>query len=115
MKRAQPKFEVVLVEAVQEGLDSISPSCTDIVLFHLQKHTVIRTDKPNIDPEAFDDCLKEIFGFGAKVIEKKILERLFSKLEAPRKIDCGFKFAEEVERAQRLLSSSAVLVAKATH
>lgn len=106
---------MVLVEAVQEGLDSISPSCTDIVLFHLQKHTSIRTDKPNIDPEAFDDCLKEIFGFGAKVIEKKILECLFLKLEAPQKIDCDFKFAEEVERAQRLLGSNGVLVAEAVH
>ena len=106
---------MVLVEAVQEGLDSISPSCTDSVLFYIREQTSIRADGTSIDPEAFDDCLKKIFGCGAKVIEKKILERLYSKLEAPQKIDSGFKFVEEVERAQRLLGSNGVLVAEAAH
>jgi len=112
VKRGQPKFEVVLVEAVQEGLNSISPAVSDVVLFHLQKQASIRIDEHVIDPEAFDDGLQKIFGCGAKVIEKKILERLYLKLETPQKIKCDFKFAEEVKKAQKLLGSNGVIVAE---
>lgn len=94
---------MTLVEAVQDGLNSISPSVSCAVLFYLEKAEAISCDQHFIDPEAFDDGLKKIFGFGAKVIEKKILESLYVKLEAPRRIGDSFEFTEEVKKAQKLM------------
>lgn len=101
---------MVLAQAVQEGLDSIGPSISDAVLFHLQRSDAIRVDQHFIDPEAFDDGLKKIFGYGAKVIEKRILEVLYLKLEAPRKIRDDFRFSEEVKKAQKLRGSTEMLI-----
>ena len=110
MKRGQSRFNTVLAQAVQEGLDSIGPSISDAVLFHLQRTDAVRSDRSFVDPEAFDDGLKKIFGYGAKVIEKRILEVLYVKLEAPRKIGGDFRFSEEVEKAQKLLGSTEILI-----
>ena len=110
MKRGQSRFNAVLAQAVQEGLDSIGPSISEAVLFHLQRTSAIRSDRHFVDPEAFEDGLKNIFGYGAKVIEKRILEVLYVKLEAPRKIGGDFRFSEEVKKAQKLVSSTEILI-----
>ncbi len=102
MLRGQPKFNAALVEAVHEGLNSISPSISDTVLFHLQRANAICMDQNFVDAEMFDDGLKKLFGFGAVVIEKKILEFLYVKLDAPRKIADNFEFSKEVAKAQKL-------------
>jgi len=112
LKRRQSKFNTVLVQAVQEGLDSIGPSISDAVLFHLQRTDAISSNPPLVDPEAFDDGLNKIFGYGAKIIEKRILEVLYEKLEAPRKIQGDFRFPEEVRQAQKLLGSLEMLPAE---
>jgi hypothetical protein len=101
VKKGQSRFDIVLVEAVQEGLDSISPSVSNVVLFHLRKQSSIPCDEQCIDPEALDCGLRQIFGCGATVIEKKILEQLYQKLEAPHRVDGDFRFAEEVKKAKR--------------
>jgi len=94
------------VEAVQEGLNSISPSVSNVVFFYLKKNASIRFDEYIVKPEALEEGLEKIFGLGAKVIEKKILEVLYVKLEVPRKIEDDFEFAEEVKNAQKLLESA---------
>lgn len=97
---------------MQEGLNSISPSVSDVVLFYLQKNAAVRPEEHVIDPEAFDDGLKNIFGCGAKIIEKIILELLYYKLDNPQKIHGDFNFAEEVKKAQKLLGCDDLLVAE---
>ncbi len=114
MKQKQPKFHVFLTEAVNEGLSSISPSIPPVVFFYLKKDGSIQPDCLIDDLEAFEGGLRKIFGFGAKVIEKKILEVLYIKLQVTREIKDNFKFAEEVKSAQRLLNSID-LVTKKTH
>jgi len=112
MKLRNPEFYVVLAEAVHEGLSSIGPSIHPVVFFYLKKKGSIRSDQCIDDAEAFEEGLKKIFGFGARVIEKKILEVLYVKLEVPRKIEDDFKFAEEVKKAQKLLDSTDRVVAE---
>ena len=115
MKRRQSKFNTVLAQAVREGLDSIGPSISDAVLFHLQRTEAVCFDRYFVDIEAFDDGLKKIFGYGAQVIEKRILEVLYVKLEAPRKIGGCFRFPEEVKKAQKLAGPTGIPTPKNLH
>jgi hypothetical protein len=94
---------VILTEAVHEGLSSICPSIPSVVFFCLRKDGSIQSDNMVRDPGAFEESLNKIFGFGAKIIEKKILEVLYIKLQAPKEIRGSFKFIEEVKNAQKLL------------
>ncbi len=87
-------------------MNSIGPSISDIVLFHLQRSNSIRFDQPSVDPEAFDDGLKKIFGFGARVIERRILEVLYMKLDVNMQVSDDFEFIEEVRKAHKLLNAA---------
>jgi hypothetical protein len=114
LKVRKPEFDTVLTEAVHEGLDSIGPSIADAVLFYMKKKAAIQPDRRDLDPEVFDCCLKGLFGWGAEIVEKRILECLYIKLEVRIKIDRGFVFADEVKKAQKLLSSPRRIVAETT-
>jgi len=105
---------MVLTEAVHEGLDSIGPSITDAVLYYMKKKAAIQLDNRDLDPEIFDGCLKGLFGWGAEIVEKRILECLYLKLAVRTKIERGFVFADEVKKARKLLGSSVRLNAEPT-
>lgn len=112
LKQRRPEFDTVLTEAVHEGLDSIGPSIADAVLFYMKKKAAIQPDSHDLKPEVFDGCLKGLFGWGAEIVEKRILECLYLKLEVRIKIDRGFVFADEVKKAQKLLGSPRRLIAE---
>ena len=105
MKQIQSEFYVLLAEAVEEGLANISPSISPVVLSFMNKIRSIRSDHHIDDPKAFDESLNEIFGFGAKIIEKMILEALYRKLQAPKEIKHNFNFVEEVKNAQKFFDA----------
>ena len=111
MKERRPGFDIVLTEAVHEGLDSIGPSIADAVLFYMKKKAAIQLDHHDLDPEVFDCCLKGLFGWGAEIVEKRILECLYLKLEVRIKISGGFVFADEVKKARKLLGSHPRIIA----
>ncbi len=96
---------MVLAEAVQEGLDRIGPSISEAVIFYMQKKAAIQIDNHEVDPEVLDDCMKGIFGWGAAIVERKILECLYMKLQIRIKIKSSFAFADEVKKAQKLSDS----------
>jgi len=50
--------------------------------------------------------LKKIFGFGAKVIERRILEVLYVKLDVNIQLSEDFEFTEELRKAHKLLNAS---------
>ena len=114
MKGRKLEFDTVLTEAVHEGLDSIGPSIADAVLFYLKKKAAIQPNCHDLDPEVFDCCLKGLFGWGAEIVEKRILECLYLKLEVRIKIDRGFVFANEVKKARKLLGSPRRLIVEPT-
>ncbi len=95
---------MILTEAVHEGLSSICPSIPSVVFFCLRKNGSVQSDNLVKDPEAFEEILNKIFGFGAKVIEKRILEVLYTKLQIPKEIEESFEFMEEVKNAEELLN-----------
>lgn len=115
MNQKKSRFSVVLAESVVEGLNSISPTIHFVTLFYLDKYKSISSNVYIDDPDAIDEGLREIFGFGAKVIEKKILEFLYSKLEVPQIVRDDFVFSEEVKRAKKLAGSVDLTAGHAHH
>lgn len=105
MKRIERSFSVALTEAINEGLCDICPSIRSAVLFYLEKNGSIQSDKSITNLEAFEEGLNNLFGFGARVIERKILEVLYIKLQTPKEIKDDFEFIEEVENALKLVDA----------
>jgi len=96
-------FEKLLLEAVDEGLSSLCSSSKQTIYSLLENtFNINRQDIPS-KIEEFADALEKIFGFGAKVIEILIMERLNEKVggavEYPEHED--LVFAEYVAAARQ--------------
>ena len=105
-KQNKPKFNTILFQAVYEGLNSIGASIPSAIIPYLEKDGSIGPGRVINDPDAFDEGLKKIFGFGAKVIEKKILENLYVKLRIQQEVQDNFSFPEEIKNVQKMLPSA---------
>ena len=76
----EKSFEQLLIEAVDEGLESLGESGKHMIFYHLDKsYSIKKHEIPKI-PEAFAEGLEKIFGAGASVLEKLIVKSLYLKL-----------------------------------
>lgn len=102
--KEKDRINAILVEAVHEGLSSICSSAASSVLFFLEKSGSIKSTSNIENLKTFEEGLERIFGFGAIVIEKKILEVLCMRLKLPdsKKTKNNFEFTKEIGKAIEL-------------
>lgn len=103
-------FEEILAEAVYEGLSWVSGLLAPTLDAYIRGATTVeigmRKTKLNVsDCETLEKGLQKVFGFGAKVVESRILKILNSKLGVSKKIDPSFRFSDEVKASKRLYKS----------
>lgn len=108
--RETQDFEENLAEAVYEGLTWVGGVVASTLDMYLQDaltvETGLRKTRLSIqDCENLEKGLEKTFGFGAKLVENKILRILHSKLGVSRAIEANFKFSDEVRTARELHNS----------
>lgn len=98
------KRNAIIAEAINEGLSITCSSAAPAVFFFLKKNGSIKSRSSVENLEGFSKGLESIFGFGSKVIEKKILKILCVKLQLPERVEIPdrFEFAEEVRKILKL-------------
>ena len=104
-KQDDSGFNMMLFHALYKGLNNIGTSIPPAILSYLKKEGSVGPDQTVNDPKALDRDLQKIFGFGAKVVEKKILEVLNEELRISTGIEDNFNFAEKVLKIQKKYSS----------
>lgn len=104
MGKHQSSLNAILVEAVNEGLSSICGSAGSAVVFFLENSGSIKSKSEIEDLDGLSEGLESIFGFGSKVIEKRILDVLYLKLQLPKKneVPSDFEFVKEVKKVFKL-------------
>ena len=100
------QFNTILFEAVRDGLSSIGASIPPAVLPYFERKGSIGPGSVINNPETFHENLKEIFGFGSKLIENKILEVLYTKLGISPETENNHSFPEKIENLQKTLAST---------
>jgi len=73
-------FNVLLMEAIDEGLASLGKSCKQVIYFHLEKGFNLDKQEIPFRLEEFAEALENVFGVGAKILEIRIMENLFKKI-----------------------------------
>ncbi|MEM2102631.1 MAG: hypothetical protein QXM22_03875 [Candidatus Bathyarchaeia archaeon] len=73
-------FEVLLLEAIDEGLSSLGESSKWAIYFHLEKNFKIEKQQIPYRIQDFTEALEEIFGVGASFLEILIMKRLYEKI-----------------------------------
>lgn len=104
------EFEEALAEAVYDELSLISNIVASALDICIQKATSVeiglRKTRLNVNEcEDLEKGLEKVFGFGAKVIECRILKALNMKIGVSGEIKQNFKFSDEVKTARKLYKS----------
>jgi len=99
-------FEKLLLEALDETLSSLGDSSKEAIYFHLEKTFSINKQDIPYKIEEFANAIEKIFGSGARLLEIKIMKRLYEKVGPvfkyfPERDDLVFT---EYMAAARLLS-----------
>jgi len=99
-------FEKLLLEALDETLSSLGDSSKEAIYFHLEKTFSINKQDIPYKIEEFANAIEKIFGSGARLLEIKIMKRLYEKVGPvfkyfPERDDLVFT---EYVAAARLLS-----------
>jgi hypothetical protein len=74
-------FEDILMESIDEALAStMGKNCQQTVYYHLKNEFNLSKQEIPLQIKHFAESLETIFGEGAKILEIKIIEKLFKKL-----------------------------------
>jgi hypothetical protein len=94
-KPLKNQLDMKIMEAVDESLASFGDSVRQVVYFQLQNNYNVPKQEIPTKIEEFAEAIEAIFGIGARLIEMKIIETLYSKangfLYIPKDEDLMFK------------------------
>ena len=91
------------MEAVDEALTEFDIVVKRVVFFHLEKRHSIKLNEVPKKLEDFSNGLRDIFGIGAEVIERRIGRKLAEKLGVEYDREPGESLASYVERLRSRL------------
>jgi hypothetical protein len=103
MEEKAKNFDEIFIEAVDEGLKVLGESGKQMIFFYLEKGFSVKKHEIPEKPEAFAQGLEKIFKAGALVIEKLIVENLYSKLGLEYENKQNFSFEEYVKKAKETI------------
>jgi hypothetical protein len=103
-------FENALSQAINEGLASISTIVAPVLRAYLDDAVTyeigrMKSKSTIKDVRTLQKGLEKMFGFGAKVFEKKILEALYTKLSLSLETRQNLSFLEAVKKAKQAFDS----------
>ena len=103
-------FEEILSQAINEGLTCISTIVAPVLRAYLDDAVAIeigrmKSGSSDKDVKTLEKGLEKLFGFGAKVFEKKILEALYAKLSLDLETEHGISLSEGVKKARKIYES----------
>ena len=79
-EKKAPKFEDVLLEAVDEGLSLLGKKSKQALYFHLENTFKMNRQDIPYRIEDFTDAVEKIFGNGARILEIQIMKCLFKRV-----------------------------------
>ena len=94
-------FLNILSNAIKEGMQFLGDSPKQAVVIYIEKIHSIREDEYPKRLETFHRGLTEIFGMGALVIERRIVENLFGRLGLELRQKEKWTIVEYVEEAKK--------------
>ena len=79
-KTDENRFEVIMMEAIDESLNSFESLDKQEIYLHLENSFKIRKQEIPCKIEKFAEAMEQMFGIGAKLIEIRIIEALHKKM-----------------------------------
>ncbi len=96
-------FSKILSYSIKEGMQFLGDTPKQAVVIYIEKKHSITEDEYSKRLETFHRGLTEIFGIGAKVIERRIVEHLYGRLALKFRQQENWTIVEYVEEAKKTL------------
>lgn len=92
------EFEKILLETIDEGMVQVFGNTSTGVIYDYLKgnHKLSKEDIPE-NLEVFSFSLEKMFGFGAILLEKLVLKKLYKKLGLKYEEKKGYKFLDYIK------------------
>jgi hypothetical protein len=98
----EEKFNELFMVAVNEGLRSLAgEAIAKTIRYHLERVLEAEMEELIRKPERLAEGLEKIFGYGAKILETMILEKLYEKLNLNFKEKENYTFTDYIEEAKK--------------
>jgi len=96
--KSMEEFERILMETIDESMVQVFGKTSTGVIYDFIKenHDLRKEDIPE-NLEIFSSCLEKMFGFGATLLEKLVLKKLYTKLGLKYKEKEGHKFLDYIK------------------
>lgn len=100
----EDEFNRIVLESVDIGLSALGEMIALHVYFYSERKGVEKTRIPE-ELDTFSECLDEVFGMGAIVIEEMIADALHMRLGLPSVQKTGKRLQELVIQAREILEN----------
>ena len=92
---ARKKFNSMLLESILECIEF-----GEVVLRFLELNSAVKRDEIAEKPEKFARELEDLLGDGAKIIEEKIIQKVYAKIGMEYTKTEGYAFPEYIIKAR---------------
>ena len=100
---SEEEFNMLLLEAIDEGFSAIGQSSKQAIFYHLETGFGIRKQEVPEKVDEFANAIERIFGLGASFLEILIMKLLYEKTKLTVQLDSpkDFKFTTYVTSAKQ--------------
>ncbi|MEM1985975.1 MAG: hypothetical protein QXQ24_04490 [Nitrososphaeria archaeon] len=92
------RVERMILEAIDESLSILGDKGKEAVYYFLEREYCVNKEDIPKNLKTFLECLRLVFGVGANIIEKYILNNLRKRACLELKLDYSLNLMETVER-----------------
>lgn len=97
-RRVSDKVDQMILDAIDESLSILGDKGREAVYYFLEREYCIEKEDIPKNLKTFLDCLRLVFGVGANILEKYILDNLRKRASVEYKLDYSLNFLETVEK-----------------
>ncbi|MEM0053261.1 MAG: hypothetical protein QXL89_03680 [Nitrososphaeria archaeon] len=97
------KVDRIILDAIDESLSVLGEKGKESIYYFLEKEYLIEQEDIPSNLKAFHECLHLVFGVGANVLEKHIINNLKKKVNVKIRTDDFSDFVETIEKIKKAI------------
>jgi len=96
--KSMEEFKKILLETIDESMVQVFGSTsTEVIYDYIEGNHDLRKEDIAENLEIFSSSLEKMFGFGATLLEKLVLKKLYMKLGLKYEEKEGYKFLDYIK------------------
>ncbi len=93
----------IILEAIDETLSILGDKSKEAIYYFFEREYLLSKQDIPSNLRKFHDCLQKVFGIGANVLEKYIINILKNRTGIEAEIDSGMDLVEKLENLRMII------------